>query len=83
MSFIPDNITDEGLQTAYNEADKHAWTPAELKAYEDIGIRETDVVQERIFAIKKSKAEGVKEGLKKGLEKGLEKGLFLSIKLLA
>ena len=57
LTIIPEDVIDEGLKTAYIEADKHNWNEAELNAYYDSGAREADQVQER----KKSKEEGKME----------------------
>ncbi len=54
LTIIPEDVIDEGLKTAYIEADKHNWNEAELNAYYDSGAREADQIQERI----KSKEEG-------------------------
>jgi predicted transposase/invertase (TIGR01784 family) len=59
LEMMPSDIKDEGLQTAYAEADKHNWSPIELKAYIQAGVRDADMVQERVFAenVGKEKAE--------------------------
>jgi predicted transposase/invertase (TIGR01784 family) len=62
LEMIPSGIKDEGLQTAYTEADKHNWSPLELKAYDDAGVRDADLVQERIFAENVGKEKGKVEG---------------------
>lgn len=49
IKFIPDNIEDEELRTAYTEAAKHNWSPAELKAYDGAGVRNADLIQEHIL----------------------------------
>jgi predicted transposase/invertase (TIGR01784 family) len=42
LDVIPENIDDEGLKSAYQEANKHTWTPEELEAYEYAFMREED-----------------------------------------
>jgi predicted transposase/invertase (TIGR01784 family) len=42
LEVIPDDIEDEGLITAYHEADKHSWKKEELIAYDNASIREQD-----------------------------------------
>lgn len=42
LDIIPESVTDEGLKSAYENADKHNWTKAELEAYDNVFIREQD-----------------------------------------
>ncbi len=42
LEVIPDDIEDEGLITAYKEADKHSWEKEELIAYDNASMREQD-----------------------------------------
>lgn len=42
LEVIPDNVKDEGLKSAYEDADKHHWTKAELDAYDYVLMREQD-----------------------------------------
>jgi predicted transposase/invertase (TIGR01784 family) len=42
LDVIPENVDDEGLKSAYQEANKHTWTPEELEAYEYAFMREED-----------------------------------------
>ena len=42
LEVIPDDIEDEGLITAYKEADKHSWKKEELIAYDNASMREQD-----------------------------------------
>lgn len=46
---IPSNLDDEGLKSAYTEADRHAWTKADLEAYEYAKMRETDEIARELF----------------------------------
>jgi hypothetical protein len=39
---MPDNVDDEGLKEAYEEAAQHNWTREEYDAYIYAGIREQD-----------------------------------------
>ena len=61
LEIIPEDVVDEGLKTAYQEADKHSWKKEELIAYENASIREQDERGERALA----KEEGVQEGEEK------------------
>ena len=38
LDVIPDNVDDEGLLEAYQDAEKHGWTKAELIAYDNASI---------------------------------------------
>jgi len=42
LEVIPDNINDEGLKSAYEEANVQTWTQEELDAYEYAFMREED-----------------------------------------
>jgi len=42
LAIIPDNVDDEGLKSAYQEANKHTWTAEELEAYDYAFMREED-----------------------------------------
>jgi predicted transposase/invertase (TIGR01784 family) len=42
LDVIPDNIKDQGLKFAYEEADKHNWTKGDLEAYDYALMREQD-----------------------------------------
>ncbi len=53
LNVIPDNIKDEGLKFAYQDADKHNWTKAELEAYDYVLMREQDDRGRLLLATKK------------------------------
>lgn len=42
LEVIPQNVKDQGLKNAYEDADKHNWTKEELEAYDNVFIREQD-----------------------------------------
>ncbi len=42
LEVVPDNINDEGLKSAYEEANIQTWTKAELDAYDYAFMREED-----------------------------------------
>lgn len=52
---IPENVHDKGLILAYEDADKHNWTPEELDAYDKIFIREQDDKGRMEIALRKNK----------------------------
>lgn len=58
LEVVPDNINDEGLKSAYEEANVQTWTQEELDAYEYAFMREED---ERA-RLDKAKIEGKEEG---------------------
>jgi predicted transposase/invertase (TIGR01784 family) len=49
LSVIPAHIDDEGLKSAYMEADRHTWSKADLEAYEYAMMRETDEIAREMF----------------------------------
>ena len=53
LNVIPVNLNDEGLKFAYEDADKHNWSKAELEAYDYVLMREQDDRGRLTFAIKK------------------------------
>ena len=42
LTVIPDNVTDEGLKEAYEQANKQNWTREELDEYERASMKEGD-----------------------------------------
>jgi predicted transposase/invertase (TIGR01784 family) len=61
LDVIPDNIDDEGLKEAYQDANKNTWTRAELEAYHYAAMREQD------------DRGRMAKSLQKGIDKGKEK----------
>ncbi len=57
LDVIPDNIDDEGLKNAYEDANKHTWTHEELEAYDYVFMREEDERAKFDQAEKKGKAQ--------------------------
>jgi predicted transposase/invertase (TIGR01784 family) len=64
LDVIPDNINDEGLKSAYEQANVRTWSQEELDAYEYAFMREED---ERA-RLDKAKDEGKEEGREEGKE---------------
>lgn len=58
LEVVPENINDEGLKSAYEEANVQTWTQEELDAYEYAFMREED---ERA-RLDKAKQDGKEEG---------------------
>ena len=65
LEVIPENLNDQGLKFAYEDADKHNWTKAELEAYDYVLMREQDDRGRLSFAIKKEKEQNKIEFAKK------------------
>ncbi len=42
LTVIPENVDDEGLKEAYQDANKHSWKKEELEAYDYAAMREQD-----------------------------------------
>lgn len=62
LTVVPDNIHDEGLQLAYEEAQMHAWTAAELDAYDYTFMREEDGRAILDMATRKAHEAGIERG---------------------
>jgi len=66
LEVVPENVDDEGLKAAYQDANKHSWTKEELEAYDYAAMREQDergIVElaekrTKLEVAKKMKAEG-------------------------
>jgi predicted transposase/invertase (TIGR01784 family) len=62
LHVIPDFANeDEGLKTAFIEADKYQWSKEELKAYDNVTIKEQDERGEKEMVAKKAKLEVAKK----------------------
>ncbi len=76
LDIIPDNIDDEGLKSAYQEANKHTWTAEELEAYDYAFMREEDERAKLDQAEKKGEQQGAQkkqiEMAKKAIKKGFD-----------
>ena len=59
LEVIPDNINDEGLKSAYEEANVQTWTQEELDAYEYAFMREEDERARLDKAEIKGKMDGI------------------------
>ncbi|MEY4553473.1 MAG: hypothetical protein RL099_1801, partial [Bacteroidota bacterium] len=62
LHVVPENLKDEGLKFAYEDANKHNWTPAELEAYDYVLMREQDDRGRMTFAVRK-KSEDIARSL--------------------
>lgn len=70
LDVMPENIDDEGLQSAYQEANKHTWTKAELEAYDYVYMREEDERAKLDAAVNKAVNKAVSEAVNEAEKKG-------------
>jgi predicted transposase/invertase (TIGR01784 family) len=75
LEVIPENVDDEGLKSAYEEANKHTWTKEELDAYDYAHMREQDERGRLELALRRGHEEGMKEGHEKGMKEGMKEGI--------
>ena len=69
LEVTPENIQDEGLKSAYEEANVQTWTAEELAAYDYAFMREEDERAKWDKATKKAINEAIKENTKEVEEK--------------
>jgi predicted transposase/invertase (TIGR01784 family) len=62
---------DEGLKTAFIEADKYQWTKEEIIAYDNVTIKEADDVQEKLKVAEKAEEKAKEEMIIGMHEEGL------------
>ena len=65
LEIVPNNLDDEGLQSAYEEANIQTWTQEELDAYDYAFMREEDERARFDKSNQKAKEEGIEEGVAK------------------
>ncbi len=82
LEVIPENIKDEGLRFAYQDADKHNWTKEELEAYDYVLMREQDDRGRLTLATKRATERATEKATKATLQvvakKLLGKGFSLT-----
>lgn len=66
LELIPAGVTDEGLKSAYEEADRHTWTKEELEEYEYARMRETDEITREMLVDENARKEVAKKAIGKG-----------------
>ena len=69
LEVIPPNVDDEGLKTAYQDANKYSWTKEELAAYDYAAMREQDERGKVELAVRRAAKLAEKRGEKRGEEK--------------
>jgi predicted transposase/invertase (TIGR01784 family) len=70
LELIPENVDDEGLKEAYQDANKHSWTKEELQAYDYAAMREQDERGKTELAEKRGEKRGEIRGEIRGENKG-------------
>lgn len=63
LDVIPTNVDDEGLKSAYQEANKQTWSSEELGAYDYIYMREESEKDRWEFATKKAVEKAVSQAV--------------------
>ena len=61
LKLIPENVKDEGLRNAYEDAAKHNWTKEELDAYDYVLMREQDDRGRWTLATRRAVEKAVKQ----------------------
>ncbi len=68
LTVIPPNLDDEGLATAYKEANRHGWTKEDLEAYQYAQLREMDDVAREMLVEEKKAKKIATNAIQKGLD---------------
>ncbi len=76
IDVIPSHVDDEGLKSAYEEANKRTWSKEELAAYDYVYIREEDARAELDAAVEKA----VKVAVKKAVEIAVNEAVGVAVK---
>jgi predicted transposase/invertase (TIGR01784 family) len=71
LEVVPANVDDEGLNAAYQDANKHSWTKEELEAYDYAAMREQDERGKVELAEKRADKKAKNEVARKMKQKGL------------
>ncbi len=74
IHIVPENVDDEGLKAAYQDANKHSWTREELEAYDYAAMREQDERGKVELAEKRAEKRGKIAIAKKMKEEGFDNG---------
>jgi predicted transposase/invertase (TIGR01784 family) len=69
LELVPHNLNDEGLESAYEEANIQTWTQEELDAYDYTFMREEDERARLDKAVQKAVQKAEQKGEQKGEEK--------------
>ena len=74
LDVIPNNLNDEGLTEAYQDANKNTWTKEELDAYNYTAMREQDERGREQAAEMRGMEKGIEKEKRRGIEKALKRG---------
>ena len=72
LDVIPENVNDEGLKHAYEDADKHNWSKEELLAYDYASMRKADEGSKTKRAVEKAIDEKVRKSVISLYNNGIE-----------
>ncbi|MFZ4427716.1 MAG: hypothetical protein ACOYOO_11205 [Saprospiraceae bacterium] len=79
LEVMPDNVDDEGLKEAYEEAAQHNWTREEYDAYIYAGIRKQDERGRIELAEKRAEERKIVEMILSINEEGIPLGMIAKI----
>ena len=79
LKLIPENVKDEGLRNAYEDAAKHNWTKEELDAYDYVLMREQDDRGRWTLATRRAVEKAVKQANEEAKE---QRNLDIALKLI-
>jgi predicted transposase/invertase (TIGR01784 family) len=68
LTVIPSNLDDEGLKSAYKEADRNSWSKKDLEAYDYERMRETDEKAEKMLVEENKAKKMAINAIKKGFD---------------
>jgi len=74
LNIIPDTITDDGIKSAFEMAERYNWTKDELNEYNKIYIRQRDEIGRIELAVERGTSKGLAKGLEEGQKIGQEIG---------
>ena len=74
LDVIPNNLNDEGLTEAYQDANRNTWTKEELDAYNYTAMREQDERGREQAAEMRGMEKGIDKERHRGIEKALKRG---------
>jgi len=85
LDVMPENVTDEGLKQAYEDAAKHNWSKEDLMSYDYASMRKADESSKTKRAVEKAVEKAVAEAVEKAVEEKdtktikrlLEKGMSM------
>jgi predicted transposase/invertase (TIGR01784 family) len=87
LNVIPENVTDEGLKRAYEDADKHNWSKEELLAYDYASMRKADESSKTRRAVEKAVGKAVEKAIGETVRKSVislyKNGIDLNIMALS